>query len=623
VAYFVLYDGVKAILNILNTRHSDWGPLTMKTSDPMNNPERDAVSLPAFPEIPGTDAVVGTNVSFKKLGNRFKTGLLLVFLFPMATLSLYFHFQFTFTLKESAKLNLAAISESQRNTVDLFLQERIVNIFSLFQSKEFNLTPTRLTMEDYLQNLRQVSDAFIDVGFLDGTGIQVGYAGPFPYLQNKNYANEEWFSILMQQNRNHYISDIYLGFRNKPHFTIAVKQIIDSKPYVVRATLDPDKFYMFLRTINHAKGVESALINHAFVYQIVDPDRGKLFGLSDFCPSAMTGTGVQEIKKEGDSILVAFSWLKETPWALIVKEPLNIAHAQMYRARRIMIACVIFMAIMVVMVIWFTTNNLINRARDSAEKRDELQTQLLHAAKLASVGELATGVAHEINNPLAIIMATTGVVRDMLNPEFGLDASAENILKELGTVDSAVIRAKGITQKLLDYGRKNPPGLVSCNINPLVDEVLSGFKQHELEIQNIEIRRHYRKGLPDVVVDPDQLRQVLLNIINNAGDAINGSGAITISTSSNTNHVLVTVTDTGHGMTSDQVKKVFDPFYTTKEIGKGTGLGLSVSLGIVKSMGGSIDVQSIPEVGSSFTVSFPIHMTERGEHGTAPNNPQA
>ncbi len=541
----------------------------------------------------------------------------------MAALSAYFHFQFTFTLKESAKLNLAAISESQRNTVDLFIQERIVNIFSLFQSKGFNLTPTRFIMENYLQNLRQVSDAFIDVGFLNSTGLQIGYAGPFPFLQNKNYANEAWFSTLIQQNRNHYISDIYLGFRNKPHFTIAVKQLIDGKLYVLRSTLDPDKFYMFLRTINHAKGVESALINNAFIYQIVDPDRGKLFGLSDFRPSTMTGTGVQEMKKEGDSILVAFSWLKETPWALIVKEPLNIAHAQMYRARRIMIAGIAVIAVMVFLVIWLTTNNLINRARDSAEKRDELQTQLLHAAKLASVGELATGVAHEINNPLAIIMATTGVVRDMLNPEFGLDAGPEKILKELGTVDAAVIRAKGITQKLLDYGRKNPPRPVSCNINRLLDEVLDGFKQHELEIQNIEICRQYHPTLPEVVVDPDQVRQVFLNIINNAGDAIDGSGTITISTDINADHVLVTVTDTGHGMTSDQIKKVFDPFYSTKEVGKGTGLGLSVSLGIVESMGGSIDVQGIPGVGSSFTVSFPAHMTERGEHGTESDRTQA
>jgi two-component system NtrC family sensor kinase len=598
-------------------------PLSMEASENINRTKNNAVSILTPPEMRSVTADSSSTVYFKKLGIRFKTGLLLAFLLPMAALSAYFHFQFTFTLKESAKLNLAAISESQRNTVDLFLQERIINIFSQFQSKEFNLTPTRLTMENYLQNLRQVSDAFIDVGFLNGTGIQIGYAGPFPYLQNRNYANEEWFSTLIHPNWNHYISDIYFGFRNKPHFTIAVKQLIDGKPYVLRSTLDPDKFYMFLRTINHAKGVESALINDEFIYQIVDPDQGKLFSLSDFRPAAMTGTGVQEIKKNGDSILVAFSWLKETPWALIVKEPLNIAHAQMYRARRIMITGVVLIAFMVVSVIWFTTNNLINRARDSAEKRDELQLQLLHAAKLASVGELATGVAHEINNPLAIIMATTGVVRDMLNPEFNLDSSSENILKELDTVDSAVIRARGITQQLLDYGRKNSPRLAPCNINRLLDEVLDGFKQHELQIQNIDICRQYRPALPWVVVDPDQVRQVFLNIINNAEAAINGAGTITISTDSNANNVLVTVTDTGHGMTADQIKKVFDPFFTTKEVGKGTGLGLSVSLGIVKSMGGSIDVQSIPGVGSSFTISFPIKEAERGEHGAEPDSTQA
>ncbi|MBW2513611.1 MAG: histidine kinase [Deltaproteobacteria bacterium] len=595
----------------------------MRSSEHIENSQRKVDSLSKIPEKNGGDAVTSAKISFKKLGNRFKTGLLLAFLLPIAALSAYFHFQFTFSLKESAQLNLAAISESQRNTVDLFLQERIVNIFSLFQSKGFSLTPTRLTMENYLQNLRQVSDAFIDVGFLNSSGIQIGYAGPFPFLQNKNYAGEAWFSKLMQQNRNHYISDIYLGFRNKPHFTIAVKQLIDGTPYVVRSTLDPDKFYMFLRTINHAKGVESALINQAFTYQIVDPVRGKLFGLSDFRPSSMTGTGVQEIKKNGDAILVAYSWLKETPWALIVKEPLNLAHAQMYRARRIMIAGLVCITVMVVLVIWFTTNNLVNRARDSAEKQDELQVQLLHAAKLASIGELATGVAHEINNPLAVIMATTGVVKDMLNPEFGLDADPESILKELGTVDSAVVRAKAITQKLLDYGRKHAPLLVPCNINHLVDEVLNGFKQRELEIQNIEIRRHYGRDLPKILVDPDQVRQVLLNIINNAGDAIKDSGAITISTASDSDHALVNITDSGHGMTSDQVKKIFDPFYTTKDVGKGTGLGLSVSMSIVKSMGGFIDVQSIPGVGSSFTVSFPIYKGERSKNGAEPDSRQA
>ncbi len=558
-----------------------------------------------------------TKAYFRKLKLRLGIGLLISFVVPLIALSAYFHFQFNFTLKENAKLNLIAVSESQRNTVDLFLQERVVNIFSQFQSGEFSLTPSRHTMENYLRNLRRVSDAFIDVGFLDEKGIQIGYAGPFPHLQDKIYADERWFVTLMQQDRNHFISDIYLGFRNKPHFTIAVKQIIDGNLYVMRSTLDPDKFYMFLRTINHGKGADSALINDEGIYQIADPGRGKLFGLSDFQPSNKTGSGVQEIKKNGTAILVAYAWLQETPWALIVREPLNISHGQMYRARQIIIASTMLIIVIVAIVIWFATNKLIKKAQNNAENREELQLQLLHASKLASVGELATGVAHEINNPLAIVIATTGVIRDMLNPEFDLDASPENILKELDTVDTAVYRARVITRQLLDYGRKNPPRPVACNLNQLLDEVMSGFKQRAFEVENIKIKKQYDPELPFVLADPDQIRQVFLNLINNAGDAISAAGTITITTTGEGDHVRVTIIDSGRGMTAEQMKKIFDPFYTTKPAGKGTGLGLSVSLSIVKSMGGSIDVQSMPGAGSSFTVSLPIDTTERGNDAAA------
>ena len=552
-----------------------------------------------------------TKAYFRQLKLRLRIGFLIAFVVPFVALSVYFHFQFTFTLKESAKLNLIAISESQRNTVDLFLQERVVNIFSQFQSGQFSLTPSQQTMENYLKNLRRVSDAFIDVGFLNEKGIQIGYAGPFPYLQDKIYADEKWFATLVQQDRNHLISDIYLGFRNKPHFTIAVKQIIDGNLYVLRSTLDPDKFYMFLRTISQSKGGDSALINDEGIYQIVDPGRGQLFGLSDFRPSDKTGTGVHEIKKNGTPFLVAYAWLEETPWALIVRAPLNISHGQMYRVRQIIIASMSLIIVTIAMVIWITTNKLIKKAQDNAEKREELQMQLLHASKLASVGELATGVAHEINNPLAIVIASSGVIRDMLNPEFELDASPENILKELDTVDTAVYRARAITRQLLDYGRKNPPRPVTCNLNQLLDDVMGGFKQRAFEVENIKIKKQYDPELPSVIADPDQIRQVFLNLINNAGDAISGSGTITVTTTGEPDHVRVTIIDTGKGMTAEQMKKIFDPFYTTKPAGAGTGLGLSVSLSIVKSMGGSIDVQSMPGAGSSFTVSLPIGITER------------
>jgi two-component system NtrC family sensor kinase len=157
---------------------------------------------------------------------------------------------------------------------------------------------------------------------------------------------------------------------------------------------------------------------------------------------------------------------------------------------------------------------------------------------------------------------------------------------------------------------------VDCNLNQLLDDVMSGFKQRELEVKNIEVHRDYDPELPDIVADPDQIRQVLLNLINNAGDAISESGSITISTSSEDGNVQLKVTDTGNGMTSEQMKKIFDPFYTTKQAGKGTGLGLSVSLSIVKSMGGAIEVQSMPGAGSAFTVSLPINITKEVNDAT-------
>ena len=542
---------------------------------------------------------------FRQLERRFQVGLLLAFLIPFASLSAYFHFQFHVTLKETGKLNLAAIAESQRNTVDLFLQERLVNIFSLFRSTAFSLKPEQQQMDALLRQLRQASDAFIDVGFLNAGGRQIGYAGPYPYLQNKDYSDQTWFSELMTPGTNHYVSDIYLGYRNKLHFTIGAKQVVDERPYVLRATLDPDKFNLFLMTINHGKGVQSALINAEGRFQLADPRAHDPQSLSNYIPPLDMPHGAETIANNGGSTLIAHAWLSEVRWALLVTEPLSLAYAQLYKARRIMLVSSTVILALVVTAIWLSTRNLIAKARENAEKRDELTGQLLHASKLASVGELATGVAHEINNPLAIIVATTGVIKDMLNPEFNLTWTPQQIVDELKAIEAAVFRARGITQQLLDYGRKNRPRLASANVNNILEDVLSGFKERALALEDVDVVRDFDTGLPEIMVDSDQIRQVFLNLINNAGDAIKGPGRITIATRQDEHAVRITVTDTGVGMNGEQIKKIFDPFYTTKEVGKGTGLGLSVSIGIVQSMGGTIEVQSLPGAGSAFTVVLP------------------
>ena len=549
---------------------------------------------------------------FKKLNFRVKLGLLLSLIVPVSVLSLYFHFQFNYTLKNSGKLHLSTLAESERNTIDLFLQERVVNIFSLLHSSDFSASPTKSDMEHYIENLRQMSDAFVDVGFFNPMGIQTGYAGPFPFLYDKDYSKEKWFSDLLGHKKNYYISDIYLGFRNKPHFTIAVKQIIDQKPYVMRATLDPERFYQFISSISRGKGIESFLINQKGAYQVVSLTTGKPLRKSQFIPSDQDG--VSEIEVNGEKALVSHVWLKEVHWALIAMQPLRNAFQEMYKARNILIAGSMFLLIIISGFLWMITDRLLKKAQLIADSRENLKYQLIQASKLASIGELATGIAHEINNPLAIISAESGVLKDMFNPEFDLDNSPDKVREELGYIDDAVSRARVITKELLNYGRKNEPKLIPSNVNSLLDHVLEGIKEHEFKVSNINVVKNYENNLPLTLIDPNQISQVFLNLINNAGDAIGENGTITVSTRSDEAFVRVTVKDTGSGMNSEQLKNIFVPFFTTKAVGKGTGLGLSISLGIVESMGGKMEVQSIEGTGSSFTVLLPVSNLEKNEN---------
>jgi len=172
-----------------------------------------------------------------------------------------------------------------------------------------------------------------------------------------------------------------------------------------------------------------------------------------------------------------------------------------------------------------------------------------------------------------------------------------------------VFRCRDITHKLLRFVRKTDIELKSHDIHEVIDGVVDGLLIREMEVSNIEIIKNYGSSLPNLQTDKNQLQQVILNIINNGVDALEGHpGKISITTSCDDENINVSITDTGQGMSSEQMEKIFLPFFTTKEVGKGTGLGLSVSYGIVKNLKGMISVQSKLNKGSTFTLVLPISM---------------
>jgi len=211
------------------------------------------------------------------------------------------------------------------------------------------------------------------------------------------------------------------------------------------------------------------------------------------------------------------------------------------------------------------------------------------------VGELSAGIAHEINNPLAIIASETGLMKDLMDPEFSKDATFDDLVPHLKNIREATFRCRDITGKLLSFVRKTNINIQPYDINKSIEEIVDGFLVREI-----------CDNAPRITTDSNQLKQVILNMINNAVDAINPPGRITISTMCNDETFAIVLEDTGIGMTQDQMEKIFLPFYTTKTVGEGTGLGLSVSYGIIKNLGGNIEVESVPGKGSIFTIKLPV-----------------
>jgi len=236
--------------------------------------------------------------------------------------------------------------------------------------------------------------------------------------------------------------------------------------------------------------------------------------------------------------------------------------------------------------------------------RKQMEAQLIHTAKLAAVGELAGGVAHEINNPTGIILAKA----KLLLSNFG-DKLPPKVIADLEKVEKHAERIATIARGLLTFSRQSVGERIPVNINTIIAEALS-LIEHRLSVENIRLKTHLRPGLPAIKGNPNELQQVIINIVNNAIDAMSGGGELTIITDlamerEGREYVTVVIGDTGVGIPEAIRGKIFDPFFTTKDVGKGTGLGLSISHGIVKSHGGDILVESHVGRGTTFTVKLP------------------
>jgi len=236
---------------------------------------------------------------------------------------------------------------------------------------------------------------------------------------------------------------------------------------------------------------------------------------------------------------------------------------------------------------------------EAEQRRVDMEASLRHADRLATIGQLAAGVAHELNEPLGNVL---GFAQLALK---AADVPAQ-VRTDLGRIADAALHGREIIRKLLVFARQAPASKQPTTINAVIEEAMF-LLEAGCENPGVRFVRELGVGLPDIAADPVQVRQVVTNLVINAMQAISGTGAITVRTAVVDGAVVLSVADTGSGMTPEVLCRVFDPFFTTKDVGQGTGLGLAVVQGIVAGHGGNIEVESEPARGSVFRVLLPVH----------------
>jgi len=506
--------------------------------------------------------------------------------------------------------HLREIVQRHAETIDAFVDDRLsdIRVVAREHSRE------RLENPEFLRQLLNVlreeyHGAFVDIGLVDADGIQVAYAGPFN-LAMADYSSATWYQ--QARSREHYVSDVFAGLRGTPHFIVAAARSQGGERYLVKATIDFEAFNELVGSIR------IGATGFAFIFNLQGEFQTKprfevaldLPPYSDFLAGTISRDRVSIV--DGEDILqrktvVVLAPVRQLRWFLGYQQQQRDAFEDLRRLELLALAVFLIAAVSAVIVSYILASQVAQRLAEADRKQTIMSDKVIETGRLASIGELAAGIAHEINNPVAIMVEEAGWIEDLLGDEnFASGESADEIALAVQQIKTQGERCKAITHKLLSFARKTDPTVRPLQINDVVDEV-AGLMGQKTRYANVNIEKFLTPDLPPVYASPSELQQVLLNLVNNAVDAIGTKGGtVTVITDLDEEEtVVLRVSDTGDGIPEANLERIFDPFFTTKPVGQGTGLGLSICYGIVDKLGGRISVESEVGVGTIFSVYLP------------------
>jgi two-component system NtrC family sensor kinase len=552
---------------------------------------------------------------YGRLFRRFVLLTVVCSLVPLLLVGWGINIHYTRFAKSRMMDSLQTQLENHRKIVELFLQERTsrLNLIARTHSRDYLSNMVNLTT--VFEILNRQDGSFTDVGVINAAGRHLAYIGPYD-LMDKKYTEAFWFKEVMEKGI--FISDMFMGFRKVPHFIIAVLRKEKEQKWILRATIDTEVFRSLVESVQVGKTGEVLLLNRQGIYQTSPRFSGKImekapFPVGDIHAGAKTYILEDETDTQSQRFprqIVAQTWLKEPHWLLMIKQNYAEALDAVNHANRITLIFLHISALIILIVTVLITRHMVTVIKKRDLEAEYLNRQFMQASKLASIGELSAGVAHEINNPLAIILTERQILLDVAGqlPDLNLEFKSQ-FLDSMEQIDSQIQRCKRITHNLLRFSRRTQSVIETVDINEFIGEVVE-LMEREARTSGIKFFTDLEENLPTLRSDPSQLQQVFLNMITNAMDAHDGMpyGTIRIHTRSDGDNrgVNIGIADSGSGISQENLAKIFDPFFTTKPVGKGTGLGLSICYSIIQRLGGDISVESEAGKGTEFSLFLPL-----------------
>lgn len=475
-------------------------------------------------------------------------------------------------------------------------------------------------------DLKNISPDFTALELLSSKGELLARAGNLSDREKVSYGTQKWFYEVNKKGV--YISDVSGDLSLSPRFTISVKSEQKQRGdyYILNAEIKTRKFHELTHPAAAPDKSEALIVNHNGVPQTSLYSWSKNFAHSPvkaLISSKSSETVVERLKLKGHPVIAGYAHIPQSPFtALVIQKEQKNAIRSWYFLEQKWLILSFFGMIFVFKLAGGISTSLIKRIRKADIDRIALlqKVELEHTHRLASLGRLSSGIAHEINNPLAIIQEKAGLIEDIiLCPEdVPHDEEHMNEFGELiGSIQKAVIRCSTITHRLLGFARQGDVIIETVDLNEIIKDILS-FLEREARHRDIRVNHNLTKNHILIESDKGQLQQVFLNLINNAFDAVNNGGQINIFVKDKVNlegsdddtrslsskGIKVTVSDSGKGIAEEYIDHIFEPFFSEKRE-KGVGLGLSITYGIVKKLGGDIHVESKVGRGTTFIVTLP------------------